>query len=203
MFTETFYCIQLLPYSDSAFAEVLDGALDALFVLARLATHPPTKLKSGFNAPKTVHSLLSRATSLTARRSSTDPSSSTLPSSKSIEIPAEVLNLPSKARLQYANRLRSLSVAFHNAAAAFLNAGKEGASVPFWRSAAESAMEGLAVWESLSDGERKEAGDDDAQAWKMVKEKHVPARWEYLGYALVKSGDRKVRPTSYIYVCPT
>lgn len=106
----------------------------------------------------------------------------------------------SPVRMKYANTLRSISSSFHNNAATLLNGGKEAASTPFWRKAAEIGEEALILRDkAAADGlvNKNGGGDDvesakDNEAWMLLREKYIVSRWELLGYALGRSGERKV-----------
>lgn len=166
---------------DTLVESVLDGTLDALFVLAKTALLPSDNGRMDPDGANKAYSHLQKALSLAQIP---PPSSS---SSSGAAISEAVRSLPDDAKLRYASTLRSISTSFHNAAATLMNGGREAASVAFWRKSAEVGAEALQVREAIS-----EVSEEDQKVWDSLRDKYVPYRLDILAYCLAKTGERKV-----------
>ncbi|KIO19106.1 hypothetical protein M407DRAFT_31256 [Tulasnella calospora MUT 4182] len=176
-----------LPYTERDCEDLLCGTLDGLFLLSKLTLRPKGEGKVDPTAVKQAYSHLQRAISLA--RITKDASS------------GDSSALPSKAQLRYAETLRSISAAFHNAAALLINGGKEAASASFWNHAAKIGQEALACHDSASkvpepDGQPVEK--QELEAWTVLRDRHIPSRLELLGYALARSGERRAAYDAYV-----
>ncbi|KAG8893266.1 hypothetical protein FRC00_010742, partial [Tulasnella sp. 408] len=123
-------------YTERDCEDLLCSTLDGLFLPSKLVLRPKGEGKVDPTAAKQAYSHLQRAISLA--RLTKDASSS------------DSSALPPKAQLRYAETLRSISAAFHNAAALLINSGKEAASASFWNHAAKIGQEALACHDSAS-----------------------------------------------------
>ncbi|KAG8885856.1 hypothetical protein FRB98_001569 [Tulasnella sp. 332] len=168
-----------LAYTDATFGEILEGTLDGLFVLARSLLQTTSLATAAIPA----FTFIQRAFQLAHLDEATLTAYST---SKTTE------------RLKYANTLRSISASYHNNAATLLNGGKEAASASFWKRAAEVGELALTVWDASQEAGSELDRAKDLEAWKLLREKHVPSRWDMVGFALWKAGERKPAYDAYI-----
>ena len=108
----------------------------------------------------------------------------------------KLLPLGDAAVIRYAETLRTVSAAFHNAAALFLNNKQETASTEFWRRSAELGQEAIKLWDSLPP--QSDDDESDAKTWTALREVHIPSRWEFLGHTLSRSGKRRVSLPTFV-----
>ncbi|KAG8988816.1 hypothetical protein FRB93_003969 [Tulasnella sp. JGI-2019a] len=168
-----------IAYTDATFGEILDGTLDGLFVLARTTFQTMSLTAAAIPAFNLVQHALHIA-------HIDDAALVALPTSTT------------KERSKYANTMRSISASYHNNGATLLNGGKETASVPFWKKAAEVGEQAVAIRDTFAEAGLEGESVKDIEAWTQLREKHIISRWDMAGFALWKTGERKPAYDAYV-----